>query len=62
MAQCVWDFLTLHGVEVIPHAPYSPDLSPCDMFLFPIGKRDLKGRQFESPQSALGAAEATSNI
>jgi hypothetical protein len=23
------------GAEVLPHPPYSPDLAPCDFFLFP---------------------------
>jgi hypothetical protein len=23
------------GFELIPHPPYSPDLTPCDFFLFP---------------------------
>jgi len=27
-------------------APYSPDLSPCDFFLFPQLKNHLKGRHF----------------
>ncbi len=33
----------------------------CDFFLFPTGKRDLKGRRFESPQTALGVAETAFN-
>jgi len=32
-------FLTKHHVTVLPHHPYSPDLSPCDFFLFPRLKR-----------------------
>ena len=28
-------FLTKHNITVLPHPPYSPDLSPCDFFLFP---------------------------
>ncbi len=54
IAQHVPDFLTLHGVEVIPRTPYSADLTPCNFFLFPTGKRDLKGRQFECPQVVYG--------
>ena len=26
--------LTKHNVTVLPHPPYSPDLSPCDFFCF----------------------------
>jgi hypothetical protein len=29
---------------VIPHPPYSPDLVPCDFFLYPKLKMVLKGR------------------
>ena len=32
-------FLTKHNVTVLPHPPYSPDLSPCDFFLFPRLKK-----------------------
>ena len=32
--------------SVVPQPPYSPDLSPCDFFLFPKLKFDLKGRHF----------------
>lgn len=27
------------GFELVPHAPYSPDLAPCDYYLFPNMKR-----------------------
>jgi hypothetical protein len=33
---------------MVPHPPYSPDLSPCDFFLFPKFKFRLKGRHFGS--------------
>jgi histone-lysine N-methyltransferase SETMAR len=35
-------------MAVIPHPPYSPDLVPCDLFLFPIMKLKLKGRVFDT--------------
>ncbi len=38
-----------------PH--YSSNLELCDFFLFPTGKRDLKGRRFEALKAALRAAE-----
>jgi histone-lysine N-methyltransferase SETMAR len=34
--------------EVVPHAPYSPDLAPSDFFLFPNLKKWLGGRRFTS--------------
>jgi hypothetical protein len=33
---------------VLHHAPYSPDLAPCDFFLFPKLKNSLKGTHFQS--------------
>jgi len=35
-------------MAVIPHPPYSPDLAPCDFFLFSKMKLKLKGRQFDT--------------
>jgi hypothetical protein len=35
---------------VIPHPPYSPDLAPCDFFLFPKMKLKLKGRRFDTTE------------
>jgi len=33
---------------MMPQSPYSPDLAPCDFFLFLKIKRTLKGRRFAS--------------
>ncbi|CAI6357430.1 unnamed protein product [Macrosiphum euphorbiae] len=38
------------GFQVIPHPPYSPDLAPCDFFLFPKLKEHLKGTKFNSDE------------
>jgi hypothetical protein len=35
-------------MAAISHPPYSPDLAPCDFFLFPKIKLKLKGRQFDT--------------
>ena len=51
----VQNFLKEESVIQLPHPPYSPDLSPCDFFLFPLLKKSLSGRRYES-QSALGSA------
>ena len=45
-------FLNESEVQLLPHPPYSPDLSPCDFFLFPEVKRRLKGTLFESAEDA----------
>lgn len=39
-------FLNKNGMTPVPHPPYSPDLAPCDFFLFPRMKRDMKGKRF----------------
>ncbi|KAI6646834.1 Transposase [Oopsacas minuta] len=49
------DYIKQSGLELIYHAPYSPDLAPCDFWLFPIIKHHLKGRRFDS-ETELSAA------
>jgi hypothetical protein len=39
--------LAKHSIPVVPHPPYSPDLAPCDFFLFPRLKSSLKGKRFQ---------------
>ena len=41
-------FLAKNNMTVIPHPPYSPDLTPCDFFLFPKLKLRMKGRRFDT--------------
>ena len=48
-------FLKKEKVTVLPQPPYSPDLAPCDVFLFPKLKAFLAGRKYKSRQ-ALGSA------
>jgi hypothetical protein len=35
-------------MAVIPHPPYSPNLAPCDFFLFPKIKFKFKGCRFDT--------------
>lgn len=51
------DFLDSTPVKLVGHPPYSPDLAPCDFFLFPKIKNQLKGKQFSSAEDALAAFE-----
>ena len=44
----VSQFLSKNNMTVIPHPPYSPDLAPCDFFLFPKLKLRMKGRRFDT--------------
>ncbi len=39
-------FIGERDMEMVPHPPYSPDLAPCDFFMFPRLKAELRGRQF----------------
>ena len=32
------------GIKTVPHSPYSPDLAPCDFWLFPR----LRGCRYET--------------
>ena len=44
----VQEYLKESGLNVLDHPPYSPDLSPCDFWLFPSLKETLVGHRFES--------------
>ena len=48
-------FLASEKVKVLNHPPYSPDLCPCDFFLFPRLKKMLSGNKYTS-RSSLGSA------
>jgi len=41
-------FLANKNITVLEHPPYSPDLTPCDFYLFPKIKSVLKGTHFVS--------------
>ena len=51
----VKSFLASEKVKVLNHPPYSPDLNPCDFFLFPRLKKILSGNKYTS-RSSLGSA------
>ena len=40
------EFLAEKNIPVLPHPPYSPDLAPCDFFLFSKLTLKLKGHHF----------------
>ena len=42
-AKIVKDYLEEQELQVLPHPPYSPDLAPCDFWLFPTLK-EWRGR------------------
>ena len=62
-AQChtlllVRQFLSNRNFMVCPHPPYSPDLAPCDFWLFSKVKMAMKGKRFELIQDIEAAATA----
>ena len=36
------------GIKTLPQPPYSPDLAPCDFWLFPKLKENLRGYRYET--------------
>ena len=36
------------GIKIVPHCPYSPDLAPCDFWLFSKLKDKLRGCRYET--------------
>ena len=46
--EVVKSFLASEKMKVLNHPPYSPDLSPCDFFLFPRLKKMLSGNKYMS--------------
>ena len=51
----VKSFLASEKVKVLNHPPYSPNLSPCDFFLFPSLNKILSGNKYTS-RCSLGSA------
>jgi len=59
----VWEFLAQNNITTLPHPLYSPDLAPCDFFLFPKLKTHLKGYHFGTVENVQAAAtRALNNI
>ena len=46
IALSIREFLVKKHIPILPHPPYSPDLAPCDFYLFPKLKSKLKGHHF----------------
>ena len=56
--QLVKRLLQQEQVKLLPHPPYSPDLSPCDFFLFPRLKKELAGRSYNEVNSLARGVQA----
>ena len=48
IANVVTKKLRDYGWKMLPHAPYSPDMSPTEFELFPKLKEPMRGRRFSS--------------
>jgi len=51
----VTDLLSKYEWEVLPHASYSPDMSPPDFGLFHKLKEPIRGHRFPSPEEVSAA-------
>ena len=49
------DYLTKMGIETVPQLPFSPNLAPCDFWLFPM----LRGCRYETIEEM---KEAMTNV
>ena len=49
-SRLVQQFLAKHSTTQLQQPAYSPDLAPCDFFLFPRVKKVLKGHRFEETE------------
>ena len=47
------EFLAKNNIAVLEQPPYSPDLAPCDFFLFPKLKEVIKGTRFQDSEVIL---------
>lgn len=47
----VQQYLSKHGVAQLRQPPYSPDIAPCDFWLFPRLKMPLKGHRFDDKET-----------
>ena len=44
-------FLAKNNIAVLEQRPCSPDLAPCDFFLFPKLKKAIKGTRFQDSEA-----------
>lgn len=49
------DFLQERHVKLVGHPPHSPDLAPCDFYLFPKMKKYLREKRYSSAEEAVAA-------
>ncbi len=52
-ARITQELLQTFKWDVFSHPPYSPDLAPSDFFLFPLLKKNLGGKKFDSNEEVI---------
>ncbi|VEN52316.1 unnamed protein product [Callosobruchus maculatus] len=57
----VREYLAKNNTIIVPQPPYSPDLAPCDFFLFPKLKRPVKGRRYATIEELKTASKEDLN-
>ncbi|KAG5348098.1 MOS1T transposase, partial [Acromyrmex charruanus] len=57
----VREFLAKNNTLMMPQPPYSPDLAPCDFFLFPELKRPMKGLRYATIEEIKTASKEELN-
>ena len=57
-ARLTVQFLEQQGITLLPHPPYSPDLAPCDFWLFPKIKGAIAGKLFLRTQDLARAVDS----
>ena len=57
----VREFLTKKNMTTVPHPAYSPDLAPCDFYVFLKMKLQLKGQRFVSIEEVQAESQQVLN-
>ena len=47
----IWEFLAKNNIAVLEQPPYSPDLAPCNFFLFSKLKEVMKETRFQDSEA-----------
>jgi transposase len=55
LGKVVTNLLSKYEWEVLPHTPYSPDMSPADFDIFPKLKEPMRGHRFSSLEEVSAA-------
>jgi histone-lysine N-methyltransferase SETMAR len=53
-----YEYLPSKIIKTVPHLRYSPNIAPCDFYLYPQAKKEINGRRFETEIDAVKVLEA----